>query len=356
MGHKQKPNVINAKECPGCNVPKGWGHEIIFENNELYCGKLLCFKKGAKFSMHYHMIKDETWYVKEGEFIYRWIDTDTADLNEVTLREGDSVRQLPGQPHQLIALTDGIIFEVSTQHFDEDSYRVFKGDSNLNPERGHVYHTLNNQIVDLRKFDFIDKTQAEVEQQYGWEAAMYWSNIQNKELEEFFEIKPGDTFVDLGGNIGMSSTYAELKGVAKIYVAEPDPNIFECLNKNKGNNWVIDNTAISDHNGGINIKIWPGDETIQVPSITFNTFVQKHNITKIDYLKIDIEGAELPVIKAISDNVWGVVDKLFIEYHEDVYNFSEETRNGLISLLLTKGFNNYHIKLGGYQTLMYFWR
>jgi mannose-6-phosphate isomerase-like protein (cupin superfamily) len=72
MGHKIKPKV-----CEGCKVPKGWGEEIIIENNEMYCGKLLKFKKGCKFSMHYHLIKDETWYVNEGEFIYRWIDTDT---------------------------------------------------------------------------------------------------------------------------------------------------------------------------------------------------------------------------------------------------------------------------------------
>ena len=124
MGHKIKPKV-----CEGCKVPKGWGEEIIIENNEMYCGKLLKFKKGCKFSMHYHLIKDETWYVNEGEFLYRWIDTETADVHDVKLKEGDVVRQRVGQPHQLFALTDGTIFEVSTQHFDEDSYRVWKGDS-----------------------------------------------------------------------------------------------------------------------------------------------------------------------------------------------------------------------------------
>jgi len=60
----EKPEVINVLECEGCHVPKGWGEEIIICNHELYCGKLLRFKQGAKFSMHYHMIKDETWYVK----------------------------------------------------------------------------------------------------------------------------------------------------------------------------------------------------------------------------------------------------------------------------------------------------
>ena len=123
MGHKIKPIV-----CEGCKVPKGWGEEIIIENNEMYCGKLLIFKEGCKFSMHYHLIKDETWYVDKGEFLYRWIDTENADVHEQKLKKGDVVRQRVGQPHQLIALTDGTIFEVSTQHFDEDSYRVVKGD------------------------------------------------------------------------------------------------------------------------------------------------------------------------------------------------------------------------------------
>ena len=113
----------------GCCVPKGWGEEIIIENNELYCGKVLVFKKGCKFSMHYHMIKDESWYVEEGEFLYRWIDTETATTHEDKLVEGDVVRQRPGQPHQLEALSNGRIFEVSTHHEDSDSYRVTKGDS-----------------------------------------------------------------------------------------------------------------------------------------------------------------------------------------------------------------------------------
>ena len=79
--------------------------------------------------MHYHMIKDETWYVDKGEFIYRWIDTETAEVVEQKLYKGDVVRQRPGQPHQLEAITDGVVFEVSTEHFDSDSYRVWKGDS-----------------------------------------------------------------------------------------------------------------------------------------------------------------------------------------------------------------------------------
>ena len=121
--------MVKPEVTKGCCVPKGWGEEIIIENNEMYCGKVLIFNQGCKFSMHYHMIKDETWYVEYGEFLYRWIDTETADINEEKLVEGDVVRQRPGQPHQLEALSNGRIFEVSTHHEDSDSYRVTKGDS-----------------------------------------------------------------------------------------------------------------------------------------------------------------------------------------------------------------------------------
>ena len=104
MGHKIKPEV-----CEGCKVPKGWGEELIIENNEMYCGKLLKFKAGCKFSMHYHLIKDETWYVDKGEFIYRWIDTETAETIEQKLKVGDVVRQRIGQPHQLEAFQHSIM-------------------------------------------------------------------------------------------------------------------------------------------------------------------------------------------------------------------------------------------------------
>tara|TARA_B100000780_G_C21070053_1_gene430521 strand:- start:6 stop:410 length:405 start_codon:yes stop_codon:yes gene_type:complete len=130
--------MIKPEKNEGCTIRKGWGEELIIENNDMYCGKILLFDKGSKFSMHYHMNKDETWYVEFGEFIYRWIDTKTAKLNEMKLKAGDVVRQRPGQPHQLEVISKensrrdfvaGKIFEVSTYHEDADSYRVIKGDS-----------------------------------------------------------------------------------------------------------------------------------------------------------------------------------------------------------------------------------
>ena len=120
--------LTNVHECSECKIAKGWGHELIIHNSEKYCGKILVFKTGCKFSMHYHLIKQETWYVNKGTFIYRWIDTEKGIEHSTHLKPGDVVTQYPGTPHQLKALEDGEIFEVSTQHFDTDSYRIWKGD------------------------------------------------------------------------------------------------------------------------------------------------------------------------------------------------------------------------------------
>ena len=108
-------------------VIKGWGKEIVFVNNGEYCGKILSFEKGKKFSMHYHLIKKETWYVSKGGFIFIWIDTSNGTKHSEYLEVGDVVTNERGEPHQLIALEDADIFEVSTQHFDSDSYRIWKG-------------------------------------------------------------------------------------------------------------------------------------------------------------------------------------------------------------------------------------
>lgn len=116
---------IKVSEC--CKIPKGWGHELIIHNCERYCGKILVFKAGCRFSMHYHMIKQETWYVNKGKFLFTWIETETAEWHEQVLNQGDVVTIPVGMPHQLEAYEDGEIFEVSSEHFDSDSYRIFKG-------------------------------------------------------------------------------------------------------------------------------------------------------------------------------------------------------------------------------------
>jgi quercetin dioxygenase-like cupin family protein len=73
--------------------------------------------------------KQKTWYVKSGKFTFKWINTSNADILTEELLPGDIITNNIGEPHQIICNEEGDIFEVSTTHYDEDSYRVIKGDS-----------------------------------------------------------------------------------------------------------------------------------------------------------------------------------------------------------------------------------
>ena len=109
--------------------PKGWGYEKWIVNKKEYCGKLLFFREGLKCSYHYHKVKDEVFYIQSGMIYITHGYTD--DINEAKteiLREGDTFHVPVGLRHQMRAIRDTELFEFSTQHFEDDSYRVIKGD------------------------------------------------------------------------------------------------------------------------------------------------------------------------------------------------------------------------------------
>ncbi len=111
-------------------VSKGWGSETIFASNPDYCGKILSFdKKGAKFSMHHHVVKDETWYCLTGDFLILWIDPDNAERHTKPFKPGDVWRNAPGMDHQVECILPGQIVEVSTRDTVADNFRVEPGDS-----------------------------------------------------------------------------------------------------------------------------------------------------------------------------------------------------------------------------------
>ena len=112
-------------------VDKGWGYELIWATNDKYCGKIMVFEKvGAKFSMHFHKEKDETWFVNNGRFLLNYIDTTTAEYKSQELTSGMTWHNPPLMPHQLVCMEPGSsVTEVSTPDSVEDNYRIAPGDS-----------------------------------------------------------------------------------------------------------------------------------------------------------------------------------------------------------------------------------
>jgi mannose-6-phosphate isomerase-like protein (cupin superfamily) len=110
-------------------VDKGWGYENIWVSTDKYCSKFLHFESGKKFSMHFHAVKEETWYVVSGKFEVVCIETADASRVAKILRVGDVWHNRPLVPHQVKCIEAGVILEVSTADSVEDNYRVEPGDS-----------------------------------------------------------------------------------------------------------------------------------------------------------------------------------------------------------------------------------
>jgi mannose-6-phosphate isomerase len=106
-------------------VPKPWGHELVFAENERYAGKILHIEPGHRLSLQYHERKDETLYVLSGE-VYLLIEVDGV-RSETKMLPGDSYRIRPGMRHRMRAEVPCDIVEVSSPELDdvvrlEDAY------------------------------------------------------------------------------------------------------------------------------------------------------------------------------------------------------------------------------------------
>lgn len=99
---------------------KIWGEEKWITNTEKYCAKILYLKKGYRCSYHYHKIKDETFYILKGVVLME------LEKEEFLLEEGSVIHIPIGAKHRFTGFTNAEILEVSTQHFEDDSYRLIE--------------------------------------------------------------------------------------------------------------------------------------------------------------------------------------------------------------------------------------
>ena len=115
------PNKKDTKPASGrvnvVRVPKPWGHETIWAHSDRYVGKILHINAGQELSVQYHTKKDETVHLLSGEISYR-VKTNEL-LEDMRLRVGESFRITPGTVHQMVALTDCDVLEVSTPELND---------------------------------------------------------------------------------------------------------------------------------------------------------------------------------------------------------------------------------------------
>jgi len=112
------------------------------------------------------------------------------------------------------------------------------------------------------------------------------------------KIEPGDIVLDCGSNVGIFTDYALDMGAQKVYSYEANEETFEHYKKNIISNQVIPTLGIVGHNNYDITKI-----------------KEQHNLNKIDFAKIDIEGSEWDFFKYMSVDELKFVKKWAIEFH-----------------------------------------
>lgn len=155
----------------------------------------------------------------------------------------------------------------------------------------------------------------------------------------FERIEKIKTIVDLGANIGISSIYfGNSFPESKIYAVEPEPNNFEMLLRNielnKSENIIPINAAVWNKNENLTIssefrdKLSWSSQTIpsadsnkvSIKGVTLDSLIKKYKISKIDILKIDIEGAEEQIFNhyPLIHEILAITDIIALEIHDEI--------------------------------------
>jgi FkbM family methyltransferase len=187
------------------------------------------------------------------------------------------------------------------------------------------------------------------------------NSMKKKYCNSECNINAGDTVVEIGANVGeftlMASNIAQ-----KVFAFEPDPNCFRCLKENisSKNNIEIFESAASKENRSevfyvstedadsslIKPKIYTDE--IEIKSVRLDSWMDSLGLQKIDFLKLEAEGAEIEVLEGLGEKIH-FVRKISVDGGPERYG--EPTSDDVDRFLQAKGFNTNVI---GYH--VYAWR
>lgn len=162
--------------------------------------------------------------------------------------------------------------------------------------------------------------------------------------------------IDIGAHIGVFSLLAAITcPEAKIYCYEPEPNNYELLIKNIEQNNLLDRlnsyqlgVARSNEERILNVAkintggssiVWGQERNkkITVDCITLKSILEENHIDKVDFVKMDCEGAEFEILYS-SQNLLQKIDVISMEVHNN------EKERKLIELQQYLESNNFEVE------------
>jgi FkbM family methyltransferase len=147
----------------------------------------------------------------------------------------------------------------------------------------------------------------------------------------FSRVKQCDVILDVGANIGLTAMYLKDLG-KKVFALEPSPEHFEALaaniGKNQWKNVSAHNMAMArksghatfyqdDWNRTTHSLLKRSGKSLEVWCTTFAEFMEQQSISKIDFCKLDVEGAEEAILFSEPfTSVCHSIKSLLIEFHD----------------------------------------
>ncbi|MFX0093624.1 MAG: FkbM family methyltransferase [Candidatus Hodarchaeota archaeon] len=159
--------------------------------------------------------------------------------------------------------------------------------------------------------------------------------VQNQYTPSGFEINPSDTVVDIGAHIGVFTIFAaKYAKQGRVYGFEPVPENFallqENINLNHLQNLTALNKAVTKKKGSQEMRIYDVNtgghslvfqhhtynyKTLTIKTESLESFINENNISRIDFLKMDCEGAEYDIFYNCPDSIFNMINKISMEYH-----------------------------------------
>lgn len=186
------------------------------------------------------------------------------------------------------------------------------------------------------------------------DALMIWEIWKAKVYDDVrIPIYAGNVVVDIGAHIGAFAVRAaRLAQGGQVYAYEASPKNFALLTENRKinnlGNVYIENSAVSNQRGMMPFYT-PSDNCIlgsllqntssfieTVPTKTLSDIIAEHAITQIDFLKVDVEGAEFDILFANPEETLSKTRQIAMEFHE--FKGDKRSYHDLVNLLSTHGF------------------
>jgi FkbM family methyltransferase len=157
-----------------------------------------------------------------------------------------------------------------------------------------------------------------------------WLGLYEREKQKVIsqEVRRNTVFYDVGANVGFYSLLASaLVGLGKVFAFEPAPRNLDFLTKHLELNAVANveilELAVSDKNEVTRFQVEPSglmghlssDGAIRVQTATLDCLVDGGRILPPDYIKMDIEGAELLALEGASKTVERYRPVIFLATH-----------------------------------------